>query len=80
MPGQQLFQQIVEGDLMTGALAYARSIADVRPLPKVRDLKVSHPNADAYFQFVRNTVGAMARNFPAPLKCVEAVQAAVTRK
>ena len=28
--------------------------------------KVEHPNADAYFQFARNTVGAMAKNFPAP--------------
>ena len=31
----------------------------------------------AYFQFARNTVGAMSQNFPAPLKCVEAVAAAV---
>jgi hypothetical protein len=37
----------------------------------VRDLKVTHPNADAYFQFARNTVKAMAKNFPAPAKCVD---------
>ena len=48
-------------------------MADARPLPLVRDLKVEHPNAEAYFQFARNTVGAMAKNFPAPLKCVDAV-------
>ena len=78
-PGQSLFQKIVEGDLLAGAVAFANEIADVRPLPRVRDLTVSHPNADAYFQFARNTVGAMSKNFPAPLKCVEAVAAAVSK-
>ena len=79
-PGQKLFQKIIEGDLMTGALAYAAEVAEVRPLPLVRDLKVSHPNADAYFQFTRNMVGGMSKNFPAPLKCVEAVAASVRMK
>jgi 3-hydroxyacyl-CoA dehydrogenase len=79
-PGQTLFQKIIDGDLMTGAIAYANEIADVRPLPLVRDLKVSHPNADAYFQFTRNMVGGMSKNFPAPLKCVEAVAASVRMK
>ena len=77
-PGQMLFQKIIEGDLLAGAVAYANEIAAVRPLPLVRELKAVHPNADAYFQFARNTVGAMSRNFPAPLKCVEAVAAAVS--
>ncbi len=79
-PGQKLFQKIIEGDLMSGALAYAAEVADARPLPRVRDLKVSHPNADAYFQFTRNMVGGMSKNFPAPLKCVEAVAASVRMK
>ena len=80
LPGQMLFNRIIEGDLMTGALAYATEVADLRPLPLVRNLKVEHPNPDAYFQFARNTVGAMSRNFPAPLKCVEAVAASVSKK
>ncbi len=79
-PGQKLFQKIVEGDLMAGALAYAAEVADVRPLPLVRDLKVSHPNADAYVQFVKNMVGGMSKNFPAPLKCVEAVAGSLKLK
>ncbi len=78
-PGQVLFQKIIEGDLLAGAVAFANEVADVRPLPRVRDLKAVHPNADAYFQFARNTVGAMSKNFPAPLKCVEAVAAAVSK-
>jgi 3-hydroxyacyl-CoA dehydrogenase len=80
LPGQKLFDKVIEGDLVAGAVAFAKDIADTRPLPKVRDLKVTHPNAEAYVQFVRNTVGAMARNFPAPLKCVETVAASLTKK
>ncbi len=79
-PGQKLFDKIIEGDLMAGALAFAAEVMDKRPLPLVRELKAQHPNADAYFQFARNTVGAMSRNFPAPLKCVDAVAASTRMK
>ena len=52
------------------ALAFARSVADVRPLPLVRDLKCKHPQGDAYFQFARNMAKGMAKNLPAPVKGV----------
>jgi len=80
LPGQKLFDQVADGDVVAAAIAFAKSVADKRPLPRVRDLKASHPNADAYFQFARNTVKAMAKNFPAPPKCVDAVQASITKK
>ena len=80
LPGQKLFGRIIEGDLLEGAMAYAMEVADARSLPLVRNLRVEHPNADAYFQFARNTVGAMSRNFPAPLKCVDAVAASVSKR
>jgi 3-hydroxyacyl-CoA dehydrogenase len=76
-PGQQLFQKVIEGDLLEGAVAYARGIAEARPLPRVRDLKATHPNPDAYFQFARNTVKAVARHYPAPPRCVDCVEQAV---
>ncbi len=79
-PGQKLFDRIVDGDVVEAAVAYAREKIDVRPLPLVRDLKIVYANADAYFQFARNTVGAMAKNFPAPLKCVDAVAASLRMK
>ncbi|HEY9239766.1 MAG TPA: 3-hydroxyacyl-CoA dehydrogenase NAD-binding domain-containing protein [Burkholderiaceae bacterium] len=72
-PGQKLFDRIAEGDLMTEALAFAAEVAGKMPLPLVRNLKVTHPNPDAYVQFVKNMVAGMSKNFPAPLKCVEAV-------
>lgn len=75
-----LFDRMIEGDLMTGTLAFANEIADKRPLPKVRDIKIDYPNYEAFLQFSRNTVKAMSGPYPAPLKCVEAVAAAVTKK
>ncbi|MGE5650268.1 MAG: 3-hydroxyacyl-CoA dehydrogenase NAD-binding domain-containing protein [Bacillota bacterium] len=75
-----LFNEMVEGDLMEAAQAFANKVADVRPLPKVRDVKIDYPNYEAFLQFSRNTVKAMSGPFPAPLKCVEAVAAAVTMK
>jgi 3-hydroxyacyl-CoA dehydrogenase len=76
----RLFDQMIDGDLMQGAIAFANKVADVRPLPKVRNIKIDYPNYEAFLQFSRNTVKAMAGPFPAPLKCVEAVAAAVTQK
>ena len=75
-----LFNEMIEGDLMQGALAFANKVADTRPLPKVRDIKIDYPNYEAFLQFSRNTIKAMAGPYPAPLKCVEAVAAAVTEK
>jgi 3-hydroxyacyl-CoA dehydrogenase len=46
---------------------------------RVRDLKLDMPNAEAFFQFARNTVKAVAGPYPAPLACVEAVAAAVEK-
>ena len=80
VPGQKLFDRIVDADVVDAAVAFAEEIADSRPLPKVRDIKASHPNPDAYFQFARNMVGAQAKNFPAPLRALDAVAASVTSK
>ena len=75
-----LIDQIIEGDLRIGAVAFAQLVLDEqRPLTRVRDLKVSHPNAQAFLQFVRNTVAATSKSFPAPLKCVEAVAGSVDK-
>ena len=79
-PGQKLFDKVIEGNLLEAAIAYAREKADVRPMPIVRDMKVGHPEADGYFAFARNTVSAMSKNYPAPAKCVEAVQNAMKMK
>ena len=74
-----LFDQMIEGDLLAGALAFARAAVDEKkPLKLVRNLKVVHPNPEAFLQFAANTVAAVARNYPAPPACVEALKAAAT--
>ncbi|HET9645683.1 MAG TPA: 3-hydroxyacyl-CoA dehydrogenase NAD-binding domain-containing protein [Burkholderiaceae bacterium] len=80
LPGQKLIDKVIDGDVVEAAVAFAREVADRRPMPKVRELNVAHPNPEGYLQFTRNTVGAMSRNFPAPLKCIDAVAASLTKK
>jgi 3-hydroxyacyl-CoA dehydrogenase len=75
-----LFNEVVEGDVLEAAIAFANKVADVRPLPKVRDIKIDYPHYEGFLQFSRNTVKAMAGPFPAPSKCIDAVEAAITRK
>ncbi|WP_088280560.1 3-hydroxyacyl-CoA dehydrogenase NAD-binding domain-containing protein [Ideonella sp. A 288] len=78
--GTKLIDQIVEGDLAAGAVAFANTVlAEKRPIQRVRDLKMKDPTGEAFLQFARNTVGAMSKNFPAPLKCVEAVALSLTK-
>ena len=79
LAGTQLFDRMIEGDLMAGAVAFAGEVAGKRPLPKVRDIRIDLPNQEAFFKIARDTVGAKSKHFPAPLKCVDCVEAAVTR-
>ncbi|MHB8907636.1 MAG: 3-hydroxyacyl-CoA dehydrogenase NAD-binding domain-containing protein [Syntrophales bacterium] len=78
LAGTKLFDRMIEGDLMAGALAFAGEVAERRPLPKVREIRIELPNREAFFTTARATVGAASKNFPAPLKCVDCVEAAVT--
>ena len=82
IPGQKLFDKMASSaeSLAEEALAYAQAVSDTRPLPLVRNLPCKHPNGDAYFQFARNMVKGMAKNFPAPGKCVDAVESATKKK
>lgn len=67
-------------DLLGVALSFARRVVtEGLGLRQVRDLKLDMPNAEAFFQFARNTVKAAAGPYPAPLACVEAVAAAVEK-
>jgi 3-hydroxyacyl-CoA dehydrogenase len=87
VPGQKLFDKLAASNetLLDEAMALAREKASALakeggPLPLVRNLVAKHPQGDAYFQFARNMVGGMSKNFPAPLKCVDAVEAATKKK
>ena len=63
-------------DLRTAAVAYARSVADIRPLPRVRDRDAK---ADpGIFDAMRKSIARRARNQKAPYNCIAAVEAACT--
>jgi 3-hydroxyacyl-CoA dehydrogenase len=74
-----LFDRVFDAgaDLVAASVEFAAGIAHARPLPKVRDLAVEHPNAEAFLAGARETVKAAAGAFPAPLACVECVGATV---
>ena len=80
VPAQKLFDKMATSaeDLIPEALDFAREISTDRPLPRVRDLSLKHPQADAYFQFAKNMVknSPQAKNLPAPLKAIEAIRQA----
>jgi 3-hydroxyacyl-CoA dehydrogenase len=74
-----LFDRLIEGDLLQGAIAFADQVVDRRPLKLVRDIKIDYPHAEAFFAWARTSVGASSKGFPAPVKCVEAVAASVSK-
>jgi 3-hydroxyacyl-CoA dehydrogenase len=72
-----LFDRMIEGELLAGALGFAEQVAGKRPLPLLRTLQVRYPQPDAFLQFCRNTVRSVSRNLPAPLACIDAVAASL---
>lgn len=75
-----LFDEIIEGDLLAGAIAFAEKIiAKGCPIKRVKDIKINNPGADAYLQAIKNNLSGTAKINPAPLKCVEAIEACLTK-
>ncbi|QTO17466.1 3-hydroxyacyl-CoA dehydrogenase NAD-binding domain-containing protein [Burkholderia seminalis] len=73
-----LFDEMADGDLLEAAVAFARKAgARPGPHPRVRDRKIVHDNAAGFIQFARNSAQAAAPNFPAPHKCIDAIEAGV---
>lgn len=85
IPGQKLFDKLAVSNqtLLADSISFAKDVArkhgDGSPLPLVRDYPCKHKDGEAYFQFARNMVKGMSKNYPAPAKCVDAVEAATKR-
>ena len=78
LAGTALIDRLIDGDLVDGAVAFAHEVLMKKlPARRARDLKINDPQAEAFLQFARNTVAAQSKNFPAPMKCLEAVAGAV---
>jgi 3-hydroxyacyl-CoA dehydrogenase len=81
LAGTPLFDDLLPAgaDLVAGAVAFARRVADARPLPKVRERVVEHPDAAGFLAAARARVKVEAGPFPAPVECVETVAASVEK-
>ncbi len=68
-----------EGDLKASAIAFARRVAEQRPLPRIRDKEEKlAEGTPALFEATRKAIARRARNQRAPYACIEAVEAACT--
>jgi 3-hydroxyacyl-CoA dehydrogenase len=73
-----LIDRVIEGDLLAGAVAFAREIADV-PVTRVRErsTKLGNPQANApIFAAAREAAAKRQRGLTAPLAAISAVEAA----
>ena len=74
-----LVDEIVTGDLLEGALAFAKKlVAEGKGPRRIRDMKVKlDGDPKAFFDAARAEVAKASRGFPAPLEIVACVEAAV---
>jgi len=76
--GTPLVDNVIEGDLLEGACAFAeRLVAERRPLRKLRDLPARVDSPETFFAEARKKVAREHRGYPAPAKCIDAVEAAL---
>ena len=71
-----------EKDLRRSAIAFAKRIAEVRPIPRIRDKsdRLAEAKADpGMFDAARKSIARKTRGQPAPEKCIQAVEAAVSK-
>jgi 3-hydroxyacyl-CoA dehydrogenase len=72
-----IVDEVVSGDLLEGALAYARRlVAENAPLRRIRDLDVKKEDADLFSNYEKS-IARKQRGFKAPFSCIKTVQAAV---
>ncbi len=75
-----IIDAIVPGtDLRREAIAFAKTIADKRPLPRVRDRKADVGADGGMFDAMRKSIAKKARNQQAPYHCIACVEAAVSQ-
>jgi 3-hydroxyacyl-CoA dehydrogenase len=78
--GTDLIDELVDTDVMAAGVALAeRAVKEQLPLRRLRDLNVPAAGADAFLQFARNNVKAVAKGLPAPQQCVACVADSVTQ-
>ena len=74
-----LINEIIEGDLLEGAIGYARDLVDSgAPLKRIRDINIDPTTIEpGFFEQARKRVNARARGQIAPDRIVSCLEAAV---
>lgn len=70
--------ELIEGDLLAGAVAYAKRIVSAaaqHPVSSKREARIEY--AEEFFSAARAKAEKERRGFPAPLECIACVEAAV---
>ncbi|MEO7744475.1 MAG: 3-hydroxyacyl-CoA dehydrogenase NAD-binding domain-containing protein [Usitatibacter sp.] len=80
LAGTGLIDEVVVGNFEAGAMAFAqRVVAESRPPRRIRDATIEFPPDGAFFDDARAKATAAHPHLAAPLRCVDAVQAAVDK-
>ena len=75
-----LVDEIAEGDLLAGGLAYAnRVLAEGKGPRRIRDMTARLDDAAQFFEQARVETAKASRGYPAPLAIIAAVEAAVSK-
>src|SRR5688572_6182207 len=78
--GTGLFDSITDGPLEAAVREFAQKLGKQgNAVRRVRELPVKHPQAEAFLQFAKTSVNAVARGLQAPLKALEATGASVSQ-
>jgi 3-hydroxyacyl-CoA dehydrogenase len=74
-----LFDRIVPDNLLAAARSLAAEIVSQRlPIKRIRDSRVRSADHESFLGFARNMVRAQAGPLPAPLACLDAIEAGIT--
>lgn len=74
-----VFDEIVSGDLLAQAIAFAeRVLTEGRPLKRLRDRNVQHPDPAAVLASAEAKIRQNSKGQPAPLKCLQAIAATLS--
>lgn len=74
-----LFDRVVETSVVEAATEFAKELVHQgAPLKRIRDLKVTQPDAQAFLQVARKNIAASSKHQPAPGLCLEAVAGCVS--
>ena len=80
LAGTQLIDAIITDDFVSEAIAYSAELARAGKGPKlVRDITIAQSDINATFSGARDAVAAASKGLTAPMKSVDAVQAAVSK-